>query len=113
MKSVTHPSTLHLSVEIKCCIDRLRPPGKTGSERQAVGDLGDDGILRLSQTFSLIALSKYYDCCLGLMLIKFSSVAVAIIATMPPRLSAICIASPSEMWSSVVWLANANRTPRQ
>jgi len=38
------------------------------------------------------------------MLIKFSSVAVATIATMPPKLSAICIASPSEMWSSVVWL---------
>ena len=49
----------------------------------------------------------------GLMLIKFSSVAVAIIATMPARLNAICIASPSEMSSSAMWLANASRTPRQ
>jgi hypothetical protein len=47
------------------------------------------------------------------MLIKFSSVAVAIIAKMPPRLSAICIASPPEMSSSAMWLANASRTPRQ
>jgi len=84
-----------------------------GVSAMAGGDLGDDGILRLSPTFSMIAMSKYHDCCLGLMLIKFSSVAVAIIATMPPRLSAICIASPSEMSSSAMWLANASRTPTQ
>ena len=37
---------------------------------------------------------------MGLVLIEFNSVAVAIIAAMPARLSAICIASPSEMTSS-------------
>jgi hypothetical protein len=42
------------------------------------------------------------DCCLGLMLIKFSSVAVATIAMMPPTLSAICIANPFEMSSSAM-----------
>jgi hypothetical protein len=26
MKSSTHQSTLHLSFNIKCCVDRLRPP---------------------------------------------------------------------------------------
>src|SRR6266404_6354445 len=30
MKFVTHQTTLHLSSKIKCCVDRLRPPGKTG-----------------------------------------------------------------------------------
>ena len=62
---------------------------------------------------SLIAVQKYYDCCLVFMPIKLSSAAVAIIAPMPPRLSAICIASPSEMSSSAMWLANASRTLRQ
>jgi hypothetical protein len=55
----------------------------------------------------------YCDCCLGLMPIKLSSAAVAIIAPMPPRLSAICITSPSEMSTSAMWLANASRTARQ
>jgi hypothetical protein len=32
MKSVTHQSTLHLSFKIKCCVDRLRPPGESGHE---------------------------------------------------------------------------------
>ncbi|MEH2546038.1 hypothetical protein V1283_002683 [Bradyrhizobium sp. AZCC 2262] len=41
------------------------------------------------------------------MLTKFSSVAVAIIATIPTRLSAICIARSPKMSSSVAWLANA------
>jgi len=40
------------------------------------------------------------------MLTKFSSAAVAIIATMPTRLSAICVASPPEMSSSAMWLAS-------
>jgi hypothetical protein len=52
-------------------------------------------------------------CRLGLMLIKFSSVAAAIITAMPTRLTASCIASPSEMSDSAMWLANASRTPRQ
>jgi hypothetical protein len=52
-------------------------------------------------------------CCLGLILIKLSSVAAAIITRMPARLSAICIASPSEMSTSAMWLASASRTPRQ
>src|SRR5882762_5028644 len=30
MKSVTHQTTLHLSFKIKCCVDRLRPPGQSG-----------------------------------------------------------------------------------
>src|ERR1700704_3191269 len=34
MKFVTHQTTLHLSFKIKCCVDRLRPPGKTGSDRR-------------------------------------------------------------------------------
>jgi hypothetical protein len=32
---------------------------------------------------------------------------------MPTRLTAICIASPSEMSNSTMWPANASRTPRQ
>ena len=36
MKSVTHQSTLHLSFKIKCRVDRLRPPGQTGSGWQRV-----------------------------------------------------------------------------
>ena len=40
-------------------------------------------------------------------------VPVAIIAAMPARLNAICIASPFEMSSSTTWLANVKRTPRQ
>jgi hypothetical protein len=35
MKSVTHQSTLHLSFKIKCCVDRLRPPGKSRHRRFA------------------------------------------------------------------------------
>src|SRR6266849_10929310 len=31
MKSVTHQTTLHLSFKIKCCVDRLRPPGNLGN----------------------------------------------------------------------------------
>jgi hypothetical protein len=30
MISLTHHSTLHLFSKIKCCDDRLRPPGKSG-----------------------------------------------------------------------------------
>src|SRR5260370_40268673 len=30
MKSSIHQSTLHLSFKIKCCVDRLRPPPKSG-----------------------------------------------------------------------------------
>src|SRR5271154_1516857 len=29
MKSLTHQTTLHLSFKIKCCLDRLRPPGQS------------------------------------------------------------------------------------
>jgi hypothetical protein len=36
MKSVTHHSTLHLSFKIKCCIDRLRPPSKSGNSADTV-----------------------------------------------------------------------------
>jgi hypothetical protein len=46
-------------------------------------------------------------------LIRFSSVALTIIAMMPPTLNAICIASPSEMSSSAMWLTKASKTPRQ
>jgi len=52
-------------------------------------------------------------CCLGLIRIEPSSVAAAIITRMPAKLSAICIASSSEMLTSVIWLASARRTPRQ
>jgi hypothetical protein len=52
-------------------------------------------------------------CRLGLILIEFSSVAAATITTVPARLSAIYIASPSEMLTSAMWLASASRTPRQ
>ena len=47
------------------------------------------------------------------MLIRLNSVALTIIAMMPPTLSAICIKSPFEMSSSAMWLTNANRTLRQ
>ena len=30
MRFVSHQTTLHLSFEIKCCVDRLRPRGKGG-----------------------------------------------------------------------------------
>ena len=63
--------------------------------------------------FSLGSVLSIADCCLGLILIKFSSIAVAIIAAMPTRLTAICIASPSEMSNSTMRPANASRTPRQ
>ena len=63
--------------------------------------------------FSLGSVLSIADCCLGLILIKFSSIAVAIIAAMPTRLTAICIAGPSEMSNSTMWPANVSRTPRQ
>ena len=44
--------------------------------------------------FSLGSVLSIADCCLGLILIKFSSVAVAIIAAMPTTFTAICIAKP-------------------
>jgi hypothetical protein len=50
---------------------------------------------------------------LGLMLIRFSSVAPTIITMIPPTLNAICIAIPFEMSSSATWLTNASKTPRQ
>src|SRR4029453_9176622 len=60
----------------------------------ADGDFGDLGILRVSWPFSGIAAIKAIStAALGLVLIKFSSVAAAISIRMPPRLSAICIAS--------------------
>src|SRR6476660_2858565 len=69
-----------------CCSDRVR------------GDFGDIGILRVSWPFSGIAAIKAISAAaLGLLLIKFNSVAAAISTRMPPRLSAICIANPSEM----------------
>src|SRR5260370_30940859 len=37
MKSLTHHSTLHPSFKIKCCVDRLRPPVKSGSVSLAWG----------------------------------------------------------------------------
>src|SRR5882672_7967997 len=37
MKSVTHQTTLHLSFKIKCCVDRLRPPGHSGKHLLAAG----------------------------------------------------------------------------
>ena len=52
-------------------------------------------------------------CRFGLILIKFNSVAAATITRIPARLSAICIAIPSEMSTSAMWLASASRTPRQ
>src|SRR5229473_8589400 len=30
MKFVNHQTTLHLSFKIKCCVDRLSPPGQSG-----------------------------------------------------------------------------------
>ncbi len=84
-----------------------------GGMALAGSDLRNDGILHLSWTLSLIAVSKYYDRSPGLMLIEFSSVAVAIIAAMPAKLNAICIASPSEICSNATWLANVKITPRQ
>jgi hypothetical protein len=93
-------------------VERLIIPPRPACCSTAARGLGR----RLSQQerpFAPIAVSKYYDRCLGLMLIEFSSVAVAIIAAMPTRLNAICIASPSEMSSSATWLANVKRTPRQ
>src|SRR5205807_8838736 len=75
-------------------------------------DLGE--LLRLALPFSEIrGLQDNRGCCLGLILIELSSVAAAIITRMPARLSAICIASPSEMSTSAMWLASASRTPRQ
>jgi hypothetical protein len=61
----------------------------------------------IAREFSLGSVLSIADCCLGLILIKFSSIAVAIIAAMPTRLTAICIASPFEMLNSAMWLANA------
>jgi hypothetical protein len=75
-------------------------------------DLGE--LLRLALPFSEIrGLQDNRGCRLGLILIELSSVAAAIITRMPARLSAICIASPSEMSTSAMWLASASRTPRQ
>lgn len=51
--------------------------------------------------------------CLDLTLIKPSSLAVAIIAATPTKLTTNCIISPSEMLNSARWPANASRTPRQ
>jgi len=80
----------------------------------ADGDFGDLGILRVSWPFSrIVAIKAISAAALGLILIKFSSVAAAIITRAPARLSAICIASPSEMATSAMWLASASRTPRQ
>src|SRR5258706_4356754 len=55
MKSSTHQSTLHLSFKIKCCVDRLRPPGQSGKHVLALsfsgfhrqsGSGGGDGLQR-------------------------------------------------------------------
>src|SRR5712664_1062537 len=36
MKFVTHQTTLHLSFKIKCCVDRLRPPGLNGLQAEVI-----------------------------------------------------------------------------
>jgi hypothetical protein len=112
----------HLS-DLPTLLTNVGNQGKSGNDSDIVkvsrmtqmrnaGDLGD--FLRLSLPFSeLRGLQANGDCCLGLILIELSSVAAAIITRMPARLSAICIASPSEMSTSAMWLASASRTPRQ
>jgi hypothetical protein len=75
----------------------------TDTQLVADGDFGDLGILRVSWPFSRVAAVKTFSvAALGLILIKFSSVAAAIITRVPARLSAICIASPSEMSTSAM-----------
>src|SRR5258706_15565517 len=37
MKSSIHQSTLHLSLKIKCCVDRLRPPCQSGRAHRQLG----------------------------------------------------------------------------
>ena len=80
----------------------------------ADGDFDDLGNVRVSWPFSrTAAIMTILVAVLGLILITFSSVAAAINARVPARLSANCIASPSEMSTSAMWLASASRTPRQ
>jgi len=80
-------------------IDRMSPGMPQSTQRRHYRP-ADSGVIVAS--FSLGSELFLAECCLGLMLIKFSSVAVATIAMMPPTLSAICIASPFEMSSSAM-----------